>query len=224
MGGPTPFARAEDSYVVRAGERIELDAAALWDGNTLTGDIPLQPRDQLVVPATEVFVTVLGEVNRPGVVPFQFGLTVSDYLLRSGGITREADAGLIHFVDKTGRSLRAAKLDAPGAQRGHPDRRTPSDPAPAGRHPAHRPHRQPLQQHRHRHQHGERLDRPLPVVRPARPVSEPPVETNAAEVGLAVCRYLSTLATRGYLSGCWMRSMSKSTSRSGQWKCPSRSE
>ncbi len=113
VGGPTPFARAEDSYVVRSGERIELDAAALWDGNTLTGDIPLQPRDQLVVPATEVFVTVLGEVNRPGVVPFQFGLTVSDYLLRSGGITREADAGLIHFVDKTGRSLRAAKLDAP---------------------------------------------------------------------------------------------------------------
>ena len=39
VGGPTPFARAEDSYVVRAGERIELDAAALWDGNTLTGDI-----------------------------------------------------------------------------------------------------------------------------------------------------------------------------------------
>ena len=68
-----------------------------------------------------------------------------------------------------------------------------------------------------------RLDRSVPVVRPARPVSEPPVETNAAEVGLAVCRYLSTLATSGYLSGCWMRSMSKSTSRSGQWKCPSRS-
>ena len=113
VGGPTPFARAEDSYVVRAGERIELDAAALWDGDGLHGDIPLQPRDQVVVPATEVFVIVLGEVNRPGLIPFQFGLTVSDYLLRAGGVTREADLGLVHFVDKTGRSLRHAKLDAP---------------------------------------------------------------------------------------------------------------
>ena len=115
VGGPTPFARAAETHVVRAGERIELDAAALWDGDGLHDDLPLQPRDQVVVPAAEVFVTVLGEVNRPGVIPFQFGLTVSDYLLRAGGPTREADLRLVHFVDKAGRSLRAAKLDAPVA-------------------------------------------------------------------------------------------------------------
>lgn len=113
VGGPTPFARAEGGYVVRAGERIELDAAALWDGDGLHDDLPLEPRDQVVIPAAEVFVTVLGEVNRPGVIPFQFGLTVRDYLLRAGGVTREAELGLIHFVDKTGRSLGAAALDAP---------------------------------------------------------------------------------------------------------------
>ena len=44
VGGPTPFARAADSYVVRAGERIELDAAALWDGDGLHGDLPLPAR------------------------------------------------------------------------------------------------------------------------------------------------------------------------------------
>ena len=114
VGGPTPFARPADSYVVRA-ERIEFNAAALWDDDGLHDDLPLQPRDQVVVPAAEVFVTVLGEVNRPGVIPFQFGLTVSDYLLRAGGPTREADLGLVHFVDKAGRSLRAAALDAPVA-------------------------------------------------------------------------------------------------------------
>ena len=68
-----------------------------------------------MIPAAEVFVTVLGEVNRPGVIPFQYGLTVSDYLLRAGGPTREADLGLVHFVDKTGRILRHAPLDAPVA-------------------------------------------------------------------------------------------------------------
>lgn len=115
VGGPTPFARAADTYVVRSGERIEIDAAALWDGDGLNGDVPLQPRDQVVVPAAEVFVTVLGEVNRPGIIPFQHGLTVSDYLLRAGGPTREADLGLVHFVDKAGRSLRHAALDAPVA-------------------------------------------------------------------------------------------------------------
>ncbi len=113
VGGPTPFARAADTYVVRDGERIEIDAAALWDDDGLHDDLPLQPRDQVVVPATEVLVTVLGEVNRPGVIPFQYGLTVSDYLLRAGGPTREADLGLVHFVDKAGRSLRSAALDAP---------------------------------------------------------------------------------------------------------------
>ena len=113
VGGPTPFARAADTYVVRDGERIEIDAAALWDDDGLHDDLPLQPRDQVVVPTTEVFVTVLGEVNRPGVIPFQYGLMVSDYLLRAGGPTREADLGLVHFVDKAGRSLRSAALDAP---------------------------------------------------------------------------------------------------------------
>lgn len=113
VGGPTPFARAESGYVVRAGERIALDAAALWDGDGLRDDLPLEPRDMVVIPAAEVFVTVLGEVNRPGVIPFQFGLTVRDYLLRAGGVTREAELGLIHFVDKTGRSLGTTALDAP---------------------------------------------------------------------------------------------------------------
>ena len=41
-------------------------------------DLPLQPRDQVVVPAAEVFVTVLGEANRPCVIPLQYGLTVGD--------------------------------------------------------------------------------------------------------------------------------------------------
>lgn len=112
VGGPTPFARAEEGFLVRAGERIAIDAATLWNGDGLSGDQELQPRDQLVIPAADVFVTVLGEVNRPGVIPFQFGLTVSDYLLRAGGATPEADLGLVHFVDKTGRSLGIAALDA----------------------------------------------------------------------------------------------------------------
>ena len=100
VGGPTPFARAADSYVVRAGERIELDAAALWDGDGLHGDLPLQPRDQVVVPAAEVLVTVLGEVNRPGVIPFQHGLTVSDYLLRAAALDGPVPNGNILIVER----------------------------------------------------------------------------------------------------------------------------
>ena len=100
VGGPTPFARAADSYVVRAGERIELDAAALWDGDGLHGDLPLQPRDQVVVPAAEVLVTVLGEVNRPGVIPFQHGLTVSDYLLRAAALDGPVPNGDILIVER----------------------------------------------------------------------------------------------------------------------------
>ena len=115
VGGPTPFARAADTYVVRAGERIEIDAAALWDGDGLHGDLPCRPRDQIVVPAAEVFVTVLGEVNRPGIIPFQYGLTVSDYVLRAGGPTRRGRRGTRPLRGQGGRSLRHAALDAPVA-------------------------------------------------------------------------------------------------------------
>ena len=114
VGGPTPFARAEDSYVVRCRRAHRARRRGAVGRKHPHRRYPAAAaRPARGAGTTEVFVTVLGEVNRPGVVPFQFGLTVSDYLLRSGGITREADAGLIHFVDKTGRSLRAAKLDAP---------------------------------------------------------------------------------------------------------------
>ncbi len=112
VGGPTPYSLAENSYVLRSDERIELDVNALWASDGLSGDLTLQPRDQVVIPSDDVFVTVIGEVNRPGVIPFQFGLTVSDYLLRAGGATREADLGLVHFVDRTGKRLATAKLDA----------------------------------------------------------------------------------------------------------------
>ena len=40
-------------------------------------DVPL-PRDQVVVPDAEVFVTVLVEADRPCVIPLQYGLTVGD--------------------------------------------------------------------------------------------------------------------------------------------------
>ena len=49
--------RAATSSGVCGGERIAVDAVALWDGDDLHGDLPLQPRDYVVVPAAEAFVT-----------------------------------------------------------------------------------------------------------------------------------------------------------------------
>ena len=87
VGGPTPFARAADSYVVRAGERIELDAARSGTATACTATCPCSR-------ATKSW-------SRP------------PRCSSPGGPTREADLGLVHFVDKTGRSLRGAALDAP---------------------------------------------------------------------------------------------------------------
>ena len=161
VGGPTPFARTADSYVVRAGERIELDAAALWDGDGLHGDLPLQPRDQVVVPAAEVFVTVLG-LGQP---PRRDPLPARSHRQRLPAAGRRAyprgrpGTGPLRGQDRPQPARRGARR--PGDQRRHPDRRTPSDPAPAGRHPARRPHHQPVQQHGHGDQHRQRLDRSL---------------------------------------------------------------
>ncbi len=60
--------------------------------NTLTGDIPLQPGDQITVPfrTTRQFVVVRGGVRNPGLVNYVDGMTLTQAIDSAGGPVAEA--------------------------------------------------------------------------------------------------------------------------------------
>ena len=62
----------------------------------------LQDGDALIVPPIPQSVSVFGEVQFPTSHLHQAGLTVEDYLERSGGPTRLADTGRVYVVKADG--------------------------------------------------------------------------------------------------------------------------
>jgi protein involved in polysaccharide export with SLBB domain len=106
LGGPTPFAETERSYVVRTetGERIQLpDLARIWDSRDWSRDLPLQPGDYLVIPMENTQVYVGGSVNAPQALPYVAGLTVADYVKLAGGIDPlTGSRSKIYVVDDEG--------------------------------------------------------------------------------------------------------------------------
>ncbi len=118
MGGPTPYAKADESFIIRAatGERVLVDANTLWATKNMASDVALEPGDTVNIPMI-VNVLVVGEVRMPGRVPYSPVSTVSDYIAASGGINDiTGDINSIYLVDKQGMRTKANLTDsvAPG--------------------------------------------------------------------------------------------------------------
>ncbi len=114
VGGPTPFAEAERSFVIRAGSdtRLPVDIGALWESRNADGGVRLEPGDTIVVPMQVLDVFVTGMVVSPGRVSYRSGYTVNDYILLAGGFDpRRASAQALFLVNDRGRR-RATKRDA----------------------------------------------------------------------------------------------------------------
>ncbi len=114
LGGPTPYAEAERSYVVRAksGKKIPVDVKKLWSDESSPLNIPIEPGDYILIPMKKLQVFVSGQVANPGAVPFSSGYTVADYILASGGIdTETGDPNGIYFVDEKGNRRKASLTD-----------------------------------------------------------------------------------------------------------------
>lgn len=89
LGGPTPFAEAERSFVIRGetGERLPIpDLPTVWAERQYDRDIVLRPGDYLVIPLKNLRVRVTGYVNAPGSFGFTSGYTVRDYIELAGGV------------------------------------------------------------------------------------------------------------------------------------------
>ena len=81
--------------------RMVIDLAAIVAGENHQS-VRLQDGDSLTVPGIPQAVTVLGEVQFATSHMHQDGLTVEDYLERSGGLTRQADESRVYVVKADG--------------------------------------------------------------------------------------------------------------------------
>ena len=112
LGGPTPLAQADQSYIQRRGQRVAVDVQALWRTRQSHLDLKLEPNDLLVVPRKKTRIVVTGEVNIPDAVPFTNGGKVYDYILAAGGINKDSGSkNSIFFIDELGRREKV-RLDA----------------------------------------------------------------------------------------------------------------
>ncbi|HEX7077723.1 MAG TPA: SLBB domain-containing protein [Candidatus Eisenbacteria bacterium] len=99
-----------DYVVLSAKERraVSADVGALLARGDERGDVLLANGDRIVVPRRFPFVSVQGEVRRPGYVPFVAGNRVSDYVSTAGGFTSRANRGRVRVtLATTGRLVGA---------------------------------------------------------------------------------------------------------------------
>jgi polysaccharide biosynthesis/export protein len=107
MGGPTPFAETQKSYIIRAstGQRMPIpDLGELWKTRNPARNVVIDRGDYIVIPMVSLNILVGGEVNAPQRLPFVSGYTVGDYIQAAGGINiQTGDSNAIYFVTVLGK-------------------------------------------------------------------------------------------------------------------------
>lgn len=112
-GGVTEKAVPERTVILRAGKRLSCNVKALLETGAADQNITLQPGDIVVVPAAaeqEREVTVVGQVNEPGLYPLREGTRLLEALTLAGGPNEEADLSRVSVT--RGKEKMAANLQA----------------------------------------------------------------------------------------------------------------
>lgn len=105
-GGLSERASPHEAIFVRPSYRSDGDSALLLVSANLEGllagdhsfDLPLKDGDSIYIPARSLAVQVTGRVRRPGILAFQPGEAVGDYLERAGGYAADADKGAVRVI------------------------------------------------------------------------------------------------------------------------------
>jgi len=115
-GGVSPEADINSCYVSRtdAGSGIVIIPFSLQRGE---GTCLLQPGDRIVVPSSERFINVTGEVVQPSPVSYSPGMTVSYYIGMVGGFSPTARRNGVKLLFSDGEKISAELTDIvpPGA-------------------------------------------------------------------------------------------------------------
>lgn len=89
------MANLTEAYIARGESVLPVNFQALFRKGDVRFNIRLQPGDFIYIPSTvDKRVMVVGEVNRPGRLPFEDGLTLMEALAASGDLTSDAKYGM----------------------------------------------------------------------------------------------------------------------------------
>ena len=93
----------------RRGQMV-VDFTALYDGQDESYNILLMPGDALDIPARHNTVTVSGQAAFPGVLTYEEGAPVSEYITRAGGLGWRASRDIRVIKARTGEMRRASDV------------------------------------------------------------------------------------------------------------------
>ena len=79
---------------------VLVDFVKLFQNQDSTQDIILRDEDLIVVPSDNRTVLVIGQVQKPGYVPFVPGMRYKDYVARAGGFSELAISGDTKVIKK----------------------------------------------------------------------------------------------------------------------------
>ena len=104
--GSLQNADLQNSYVLRNGQKLNVDLYNLVVKGDISQDIQLRPNDVIFIPDNfEKRIIVLGEVRTPSVIPFREGMTTLDAILSAGGFTQFANPNNVVVVRKEGNEV-----------------------------------------------------------------------------------------------------------------------
>jgi polysaccharide export outer membrane protein len=101
--GSLQDADLSNSYVLRNGQKLDVNLYKLVDKGDISLDIQLRPNDVIFIPDNFYKrIMILGEVRTPRVIGFKEGMTVLDAILSAGGFTQFANPNDVTVVRKVG--------------------------------------------------------------------------------------------------------------------------
>ena len=77
---------------------VSVDFAALFGRGERSYDVSVRPGDEINIPRVQPYVMVVGEVARPGNLPYVSELTVDQYIALAGGYTWRASKGNVSVI------------------------------------------------------------------------------------------------------------------------------
>ncbi len=100
-GGVTEHANFAASFVSRE-EEDGTTSVLPFDVQSSFAEFDLEPGDRIVVPFSDMMISIVGQVNRPSSIPYSPGMTVNYYIGMAGGFTGAARTGSLKIVHPDG--------------------------------------------------------------------------------------------------------------------------
>jgi polysaccharide export outer membrane protein len=101
-----------NSYILRNGQKLNVDFYKLVAKGNVSQDIRLKPNDIIFLPDNfDKRIKVVGAVKNPGIIQYTEGITALDAILSAGGFTEFANQNNVIVVRKEGNEVKNIEVN-----------------------------------------------------------------------------------------------------------------